>query len=90
VGNAIVGTLLTVKKVEELIKCHLVPNAKRGGIVGEYDGRLKIAVTAPAIDGRANEALIELIANKYSIPKSCVKIIKGPKSRNKTLRIEKY
>ncbi|MDR2077647.1 MAG: DUF167 domain-containing protein [Rickettsiales bacterium] len=78
-----------MEKMEESIKCHLVPNAKREGIIGEYDGRLKIAIAAPAIDGRANGALIEFIAKMYRVPKSRVKIVSGLKNRNKTIKIEK-
>ncbi|MDR2098413.1 MAG: DUF167 domain-containing protein [Rickettsiales bacterium] len=63
------------------------PNAKRGGITGESGGRLKIAVGAPAADGRANEALIKFLACKYGVPKSAIRITSGLSSRDKTVEI---
>ncbi|MDR1494730.1 MAG: DUF167 domain-containing protein [Rickettsiales bacterium] len=69
---------------------HLIPRAKREGIIGEYGERIKIAVSAPAVDGKANEALIELLAAKYAVPKSQIHVIGGFKNRNKIVEIEKF
>ncbi|MDR2777905.1 MAG: DUF167 domain-containing protein [Rickettsiales bacterium] len=78
-----------MSKTEEFIKCHLIPNARREGVAGEYNGRMKIMVTARAVGGAANRALTEFIAKKYGVPKSTVKIVAGLKSRDKTVKIEK-
>jgi uncharacterized protein (TIGR00251 family) len=67
----------------------LIPNAKHSGIVGVQGEQLKVRVTAPAIDGRANEALVELLASEHSIPKSHVRIVSGFTSRNKVVEIDK-
>jgi uncharacterized protein (TIGR00251 family) len=64
------------------------PNASKtctGGREGEF---LKIRLTAPPVNGRANEALIEFVARRLSIPKSCVHIRSGVSSRQKVLRVE--
>jgi len=63
------------------------PRAKRNTVVGELEGALKIALTAPPVDGRANEACIEFLAGLFDIPRSSVTIISGHNSRNKVLRV---
>lgn len=68
------------------INIKIIPNAKQNKVIQEPD-KLKIYVTAPAVDGKANKALIELIADYFHVAKSSVKIIKGEKSRNKILAI---
>ena len=52
-----------------------------------HDGRLKIAVTAPPVDGAANAAVIELLAKALGIPARQVEVIAGASSRRKTVRI---
>ena len=52
-----------------------------------HDGRIKIAVTAPPVDGEANAAVIELFAKQLGIPRGNVEVITGASSRRKTLRI---
>lgn len=64
-----------------------MPNAKHEGIVGKYNGMIKIAVRAPAVDNKANEALIKLLSKHYSVSKSSIHIIKGNISRDKTIEI---
>jgi uncharacterized protein (TIGR00251 family) len=63
------------------------PGAKKSAIVGVYgegDGaQLKIAVQAPAIEGRANEALVAFLAETFNIPKRSVDLICGELSRSK-------
>jgi uncharacterized protein YggU (UPF0235/DUF167 family) len=52
------------------------------------DGTLRAWVTEPALENRANEALVELIADAAGVPKSAVLVVRGHKSRTKTLRVE--
>jgi len=52
-----------------------------------HDGRLKIAVTAPPVDGEANAAVIELLAKQLGIARSAVAVIAGETSRRKTVRV---
>ena len=63
------------------------PRAKRSAVVGELGEALKIALTAPPIDGRANEACIEFLAELLGVPRSSVAIISGHGSRNKVVRV---
>ena len=66
----------------------LQPKAKKTAIVGEMDGALKIAVTAPPIEGRANEALVRFLAELLNVARSSVTIAAGASSRNKVVRVE--
>jgi uncharacterized protein (TIGR00251 family) len=66
-----------------VISVRAQPGARRNGIVGEQNGALKIAVTAPADRGRANEALEETLADALGLKGSQVALTSGPLSRNK-------
>ena len=59
------------------------PGARRNGIVGEHHGALKVAVTAPAERGRANEAVAALLAAALGLKKSQVELISGVTTRDK-------
>lgn len=59
------------------------PNAKRAGVVGERNGALKVAVTAPPEGGRANEALVEVLREVLGVKRSQVELVSGPTSRDK-------
>jgi uncharacterized protein (TIGR00251 family) len=63
------------------------PGARRNAIVGELGDALKIALTAPPVDGRANEACIEFFADLLDVPRSSVAIASGQSSRNKVIRV---
>ena len=66
----------------------LQPKAKKSAVLGELDGALKLAVTAPPIEGRANEACIRYLAELLNVARSSVTIAAGASSRNKVVRIE--
>ncbi|HEY3930480.1 MAG TPA: DUF167 domain-containing protein [Candidatus Koribacter sp.] len=66
----------------------LRPKAKKTAIIGEIDGALKMAVTAPPIEGRANEALTRFVAALLNVARSSVTIAAGASSRNKVIRVE--
>ena len=70
-----------------LLKVHLQPKASRNEIVGPYRDGIKVKVTAPPIEGKANEALIRFLAKELGISMSSIEILKGLHSREKTLRI---
>jgi uncharacterized protein (TIGR00251 family) len=59
------------------------PRASRDAIEGEYAGALKIRLTAPPVDDRANEALVRLLAERLNVPLAAVRIVAGDKSRRK-------
>jgi uncharacterized protein (TIGR00251 family) len=63
------------------------PRARRNAIVGELGRALKIALTAPPVDGRANEACIEFFADLLGVPRGSVTIVSGQSSRNKVIRV---
>jgi uncharacterized protein len=63
------------------VKVH--PRAKKGAITGEVGDALKVSLTAPPLDGRANQACIELLAKLLKVPRSSVTIASGQSSRNK-------
>jgi uncharacterized protein len=63
------------------------PRASRAKIGPRHDGRIKIAVTSPPVDGEANAAVIELLAKALGVPKSAIEVVAGASSRRKTLRV---
>ena len=63
------------------------PRAKKNAITGELGDALKISLTTPPIEGRANEACIEFFAKLLKVPQSSVTIASGQTSRNKVIRV---
>jgi len=63
------------------------PGARKNDIAGIHAGAVKISLTAPPVDGRANEALIEFIADLLRVPRARVALVSGASSRMKLLRI---
>ncbi|MFA6427268.1 MAG: DUF167 domain-containing protein [Candidatus Magasanikbacteria bacterium] len=67
----------------------VLPRSSRNEVVGEMaDGTLKVKLTAPPVDGKANEALIELLSEHFNLPKSKIKIVRGLTSKNKIIQME--
>jgi len=67
------------------VKVH--PRAKTNAITGELGEALKLSLTSPPIEGRANEACIEFFAKFLKVPRSSVTIASGQTSRNKVIRV---
>jgi uncharacterized protein len=67
------------------IKVH--PRAKKNAISGKVGDALKVSLTAPPVDGKANEACIEFFAKLLKVPRSSVSIASGLTSRNKAIRV---
>jgi uncharacterized protein (TIGR00251 family) len=67
------------------VKVH--PRARKNAITGVVGDALKLALTAPPVDGKANQAVIEFFADVFAIPRSSVTIASGETSRNKVVRI---
>jgi uncharacterized protein len=63
------------------------PRAKKNAITGTHGEALKLALTAPPIEGRANDAVIEFFAELLRLPRSSITIAAGQTSRNKVVRI---
>jgi uncharacterized protein (TIGR00251 family) len=67
------------------IKVH--PRARKNAITGELGDALKLSLTAPPVEGRANEACIEFLANLLKVPRSSITIASGQSSRRKVIRV---
>jgi len=61
------------------------PNAKKNAVLGKQGEALKVAVTAPPEDGRANEAIVEVLGEWLGVKRSFIEIIRGQKNRNKVV-----
>ncbi|MCP5334754.1 MAG: YggU family protein [Oceanospirillaceae bacterium] len=70
-----------------ILQCHLQPRASRDEFAGVHGDSLKIRITAPPADGKANAHLINFISIRFGVAKRNVKIINGELSREKTLAI---
>lgn len=68
------------------IKVKVIPNAKKNRIVQEREV-FKVYVNAPAVEGKANKALIEILADYFQVRKSSIKIIRGEKAREKVIEL---
>lgn len=67
------------------VKVH--PRARRNAVAGELGDALKLSLTAPPVEGKANQACIEFVAELLSAPKSSVSIAAGQSSRQKVIRV---
>jgi uncharacterized protein len=70
------------------VRIRLQPRAARDEIVGERAGALLVRLTAPPVEGRANEALCRLLARKLGVAPSRISLLKGTKSRDKVIQVE--
>ena len=70
------------------LELHVQPGARKTEVAGMHGERIKIRLAAPATEGRANEALIEFLAEKFGVAKRDIRILSGMKSRDKRVVIE--
>jgi uncharacterized protein len=70
-----------------ILHCQLQPSAANDEITGLYGSRLKIRITAPPVDGKANEHLVKWLSKLFKVPKSHIAILHGESGRQKTLLI---
>ena len=63
------------------------PRAKKNAVTGELGDALKLALTAPPVEGKANAACIEFLAGLLNLPRSSITIAAGQSSRNKVIRV---
>jgi uncharacterized protein (TIGR00251 family) len=78
---------ITERGGEITFAVRVTPRASRNAIEGEYQGALKLRVTAPAVEDRANEALCRLLSERLNVPASAVRIVAGGKSRTKRVSV---
>ncbi|OGR40340.1 MAG: hypothetical protein A2051_07870 [Desulfovibrionales bacterium GWA2_65_9] len=69
------------------IRVHVQPGAKRDELAGLFQESLKVRLTAPAVDNKANGALVNFLANLLGLRRSQVSLASGQTSRNKSLRV---
>ncbi len=69
------------------LELKIIPNAPRNAVVGWLGAALKIKVHAPALDGRANDELLDFLAQKLGVPRRTVTLLCGEKSRQKVVQI---
>jgi uncharacterized protein (TIGR00251 family) len=70
-----------------ILPVRVQPRASKDEIAGEMAGALKVRLRAPAVEERANEALVEFLARLLNIPRSAVRILSGDRSRTKRIEI---
>jgi uncharacterized protein (TIGR00251 family) len=70
-----------------LLPVRVHPGARKNAVTGVHDGALKISLTTPPTDGRANNALTSLLAERLHVPRLRITLVAGATSRSKTLRI---
>lgn len=78
---------LEIRGEECLLRVRIQPRSSREGIDGVRDGRLLVRVSAPPVDGAANDRLIRLLAHALGVPKSHVSLLHGNKNRDKIVLI---
>jgi len=71
-----------------ILELHVQPGAARSEFAGRHGDRLKVRLTARAVDGKANEALVAFLSDHFNVPKRSVRIISGLKSRQKRVQID--
>jgi len=71
-----------------ILDCHLQPKASNDAFAGLHGERLKIRLTAPPVDGKANAQLLAFLADAFGVAKSQVSLLSGQQSRQKRVRIQ--
>ncbi|MDR8524693.1 DUF167 family protein YggU [Shewanella fidelis] len=70
-----------------LLQLYIQPKASRDQIVGLHGEEIKIAITAPPVDGKANAHLTKYLSKAFKVPKGDIEILKGQMGRHKQVRI---
>lgn len=71
-----------------IIALHCQPGAKKTEVQGEHDGRLKLRLAAPPVEGKANEALIQWLSKTLEIKRAQIELLAGDLSRLKRVRVQ--
>ncbi len=70
------------------VRVHVQPRASRSELAGAHGDALKVRLAAPPVDGAANDALTELLARQFGIPRRAVRIVSGHGSRTKVVELD--
>lgn len=65
----------------------VTPRSSRDAVLGESDGAIRIALTAPPVDGEANEALVSYLAERLGVRRNAIEVVRGKAGRRKSIRI---
>ncbi|MEH6578294.1 MAG: DUF167 family protein [Amphritea sp.] len=76
------------KESDQILMCHLQPKASSDAIVGLHGDSVKIRITAPPIEGKANAQLKKFLAKQFGVAKGAITILNGELGRQKRVRIE--
>lgn len=74
--------------LEATIRVKVLPRSSKNAVVGRHNGSYRIKLTAPAVEGKANKALFQLVSKKLDVPKRNLHIVSGQYARHKSIRIE--
>ena len=69
------------------VRLRVAPGAVRAGVVGRHGDAWKVRVTAPAEGGRANEAVVRLLAETFAVPRASVTLVSGQSARDKIVQV---
>jgi len=75
-------------EVVAALRVHIVPYAKDDAVIGEHGDAIKIKLRAPAVEGKANAALIRFLADQLELPRRAIVLERGRTSRDKLIRID--
>lgn len=81
-------TWLTEQAQGVALLLHCQPGAKVSRVTGEHDGRLKVALNAPAVENRANDVLVAWLSDCLNVPRRQIQIVSGQTSRKKRVLVE--
>lgn len=70
------------------LRLHVQPRASKTGFQGEHDGRLKVRLAAPPVDGAANEELVRFLADVFRVQRRQIALLSGETSKRKRVRID--
>ncbi|MBN1379463.1 MAG: YggU family protein [Gammaproteobacteria bacterium] len=70
-----------------ILNVYVQPNSRMEGYDGLHDQQIKLRISSPATEGKANQRLVALLAELFAVPKRSVELLKGEKSRNKVISI---
>lgn len=81
--------ILDIKEAQDGVtfRVRVQPRASKNQLSGIMDGAVKVRLTAPPVDGEANEACLKFFSGLFKVPVSAVKLISGQTGRNKTIKV---
>lgn len=71
-----------------MLKVRVIPGAKKSVIAGEENGRLKVRLQAPPVEGKANKELLKLLARSFALKKNQIALVSGEHSRDKLVQLD--